>query len=123
MSTKALLHFAVSLLSTSLHIRGECVLALLADLSCELLDLNEELGLCWIVALLFGRSVATHIQSGLCQTQTVLVLCGSHLEILSDSLLASYLRCNLKNTEVSHQGESVLMKISKNISIKIVVQI
>lgn len=90
-----------------LYIRGERVPALLADVSDELLDLGEELGLCWIVALLFGRPLAAQSQSGLGQTQNMFILCDGHLEILSDPLLAGRLRQNLEGIQVSHQGQSV----------------
>ena len=45
----------LNILGTLSHDRR--VGALLVDVSTELLDLSEELGLCWIMALLFARSL------------------------------------------------------------------
>lgn len=92
-------------MAVSLLIRGECVLVLLVDVSSELLDLGEELGLCWIVALLFGRPLATQSQPRLGQTQEMFILCDGHLEILSDPLLAGKFRQNLERRDMSHQTE------------------
>ncbi len=109
MSTEASLnfHYRFKKKKCFFHIRGECVPVLLVDVNGELLDLGEELGLCWIVALLFGRPLAAQSQPGLGQTQNMFILCDGHLEILSDPLLAGKLRQDLEGIQMSHQGQSV----------------
>lgn len=92
-------------MAVSLIIRGKCVLVLLVDVSSELLDLGEELGLCWIVALLFARPLVSQSQPGLGQTLEMLILCDGHLEILFDPLLAGEFRQNLEERDMSHLTE------------------
>lgn len=65
----------------------------------ELLDLGEELGLCWVVTLLLGGAMAAQNQSGTSQTQSVFVLRDGHLEVLLDLLLAGELQLDLEGTE------------------------
>lgn len=61
---------------------------LLADVSGDLLDLSQELELCWIVAILFARPLAAQSQTGLGQTKAMPILCNGQLEVLSDPFLA-----------------------------------
>lgn len=102
-----------ALVALSLHIVHECVLALLVDVSGELLDLREEMRLCWIVALFFGGPLLAQSQPGLDQIQNLFCLCDGHLETLSDPLLAGKLWQNLEETDASHQGQSVFSHNSK----------
>lgn len=80
------------------------LLILLADVNGELLDLGEELGLCWIMAVLFARPLATQSQSGLGQAQEMFILCDGCLEIFFIPLLASEFRQNLERRDIAADG-------------------
>jgi len=91
-----------------------CVGALRADVSAELPDLGQKLGLCRVVALLFAGPLAAQSQPGLGQTQDLVPLRDGHLQILRNPFLAGELRHNLEEEKEGHQGHQGQPRFTKH---------